>query len=382
MENTSYRREAMEKDHISELKILKDIAEILNEGTNLHTMLHDALLKLLQITDLQTGWIFFIDENGKHEMVAAQHLPPALLNKTAQPMCNGSCWCVDRYMDGRLQKASNIMECKRLEDSVIHEWGDTHDITHHATVPLQAGDERFGLLNVAAPHKIHFEQRELDLLGSVALQIGTAIKRIKLTQSQQEVKLIEERNRLAKDLHDSVNQLLFSINVTAKAGSSLAKDVQLKETFSLIQETAQHAQVEMKALIWQLRPQGLENGIVSALKSYGQMLGLNIEEQIKGVSVLPAVIEETLWRVGQEAFNNCRKHAGTAEVHLNVNISKDQVIMKVRDSGNGFMYSPSAELPTLGLKTMQERIKRLNGKLSVTSSIGNGTIVEVSIPLS
>ena len=123
------------------------------------------------------------------------------------------------------------MECKRLEDSVIHEWGDTHDITHHATVPLQAGDERFGLLNVAAPHKIHFEQRELDLLGSVALQIGTAIKRIKLTQSQQEVKLIEERNRLAKDLHDSVNQLLFSINVTAKAGSSLAKDVQLKETF-------------------------------------------------------------------------------------------------------------------------------------------------------
>ncbi|RBN37107.1 histidine kinase, partial [Priestia megaterium] len=176
----------------------------------------------------------------------------------------------------------------------------------------------FGLLNVAAPHKIHFEQRELDLLGSVALQIGTAIKRIKLTQSQQEVKLIEERNRLAKDLHDSVNQLLFSINVTAKAGSSLAKDVQLKETFSLIQETAQHAQVEMKALIWQLRPQGLENGIVSALKSYGQMLGLNVTEQIKGVSVLPAVIEETLWRVGQEAFNNCRKHAGTADVHLNV----------------------------------------------------------------
>ncbi|MED4795579.1 histidine kinase, partial [Priestia megaterium] len=88
----------MEKDHISELKILKDIAEILNEGTNLHTMLHDALLKLLQITDLQTGWIFFIDENVKHEMIAALHLPPALLNKTAQPMCNGSCWCVDRYM--------------------------------------------------------------------------------------------------------------------------------------------------------------------------------------------------------------------------------------------------------------------------------------------
>lgn len=113
----------------------------------------------------------------------------------------------------------------------------------------------------------------------------------------------------------------------------------------------------MKALIWQLRPQGLENGIVSALKSYGQMLGLNVKEQIKGVSVLPAVIEETLWRVGQEAFNNCRKHAGTAEVHLNVNISKDQVIMKIRDSGNGFMYSPSAELPTLGLKTMHERIK-------------------------
>ncbi|TYR80540.1 GAF domain-containing sensor histidine kinase [Priestia megaterium] len=371
----------MEKQPISELKILKDIAEILNEGTDLHDMLHDALTKLLEVTDLHTGWIFFIDTNGKHEMVAAQQLPPALLNEGAQPMCNGTCWCIDRYMDGRLQKASNIMECKRLEDSITYQWGDTCGITHHATVPLQAGDERFGLLNVAAPRKAHFKRAELDMLGSVALQIGTAIKRVKLTEKEQELKLIEERNRLAKDLHDSVNQLLFSINITAKAGSSLAKEQQLKDTFSLIQETAQHAQVEMKALIWQLRPQGLENGIVSALKSYGQMLGLEVTEEIKGVSVLPAVVEETLWRVGQEAFNNCRKHADTKNVSLSVVVKKDRVVMKIRDAGSGFIYKPSVNLPTLGLKTMNERVKRLFGTFNVESSIGNGTTITVTIPL-
>ena len=127
-------------------------------------------------------------------------------------------------------------------------------------------DESFGLLNVAAPNKTHFSTDELALLESVAFQIGSAIKRILLTKKEQEVALIGERNRLARDLHDSVNQLLFSLTLTARGGAEMTGDEEIKDTFKTIQGLAQEALSEMRALIWQLRPHGLEHGVVEALK--------------------------------------------------------------------------------------------------------------------
>ncbi|MBP0724463.1 GAF domain-containing sensor histidine kinase [Bacillus sp. RG28] len=366
---------------LSELKILKEIAEILNHGTDLKMMLNDALAKLLQVTGLGTGWIFFIDKNGNYELLASNHLPPALLNEEFKPMCTGDCWCVDKFIGGRLQKASNIMECKRLEDSILQNWGETWDLTHHATVPLFAGEEQFGLLNVASPHKTHFEQEELDLLSSVALQIGTAIKRILLTQKEQEIKLIEERNRLAKDLHDSVSQLLFSVSLSAKAGMTMSKEVAIKDTFSQIHEIAQNAQAEMKALIWQLHPKGLENGILSALKNYGEMIGLTVQIECNGISSLPSTIEEALWRIGQEAFNNCKKHSNQQNVILQLTIKDNNVKMVIIDYGTGFNSSVKKELPSLGLKNMKERTEKVSGTFSIKSKIGKGTKIEVKIPL-
>ncbi|MET3193439.1 GAF domain-containing sensor histidine kinase [Bacillus sp. OAE603] len=368
------------KSFLLELQVLKEIAEILNEGTDLHSTLDCALAKLIQITGLETGWIFLIDKNGSYELVASHELPPALTNEEVKPMCCGDCWCVSKYVQGRLNKASNIMECKRLEESVIHNWGDTNGVTHHATVPLQAGEESFGLLNVAASNKLQFDQEELDLLGAVALQIGTAIKRIQLTEKVKEIQVIEERNRLAKDLHDSVSQLLFSINVTAKAGGNVSDNKNVKDTFNHIQQIAQEAQAEMKALIWQLRPQGIEKGIVSALINYGEMLGLKVHSQVKGVNVLPSKIEETLWRIGQEAFNNCRKHSGQTEIYLQLSSNGKNIKMVVEDRGAGFVYLENVSIPTLGLKSMRERIEVLEGSFIVESEINKGTKIIINIP--
>src|SRR5690606_24723303 len=114
-----------------------------------------------------------------------------------------------------LEKASNIIACQRIENAMASAAEDSGGITHHATVPLQSGDERFGLLNIAAPDTQRFSKEELALLESVAFQIGSAIKRILLTKQEQELALVKERNRLARDLHDSVNQLLFSVTLTA-----------------------------------------------------------------------------------------------------------------------------------------------------------------------
>lgn len=370
----------MGESHQTELKILKEIAELLNRGTDVQVVLSEVLKKLLHVTCMQTGWIFLIDQNGRFELSAHENLPPALSNKQYEPMCKGDCWCINRYNNGRLDKATNIIECKRLEDAVAFSWGETYGLTHHATVPLKAGNEKFGLLNVGSPHKTSFNTEELALLESVALQIGTALKRINLTQREQEIALTAERNRLARDLHDSVNQLLFSLSLTARGGMEMAKDTPVKETFEYIQDLAQEALNEMRALIWQLRPRGLEKGIVSALSSYADMLGLEIEVKVNGVINLPGNIEEVLWRIGQEALANCKKHSGQAEAKLHFYVGDNQITMEIKDRGCGFLYDETKELPSLGLKSMRDRTESIFGSFYLESEPDKGTKIQVMIP--
>ncbi|MFK9094923.1 GAF domain-containing sensor histidine kinase [Bacillus salipaludis] len=363
-----------------EIGILKEIAELLNEGTDTKAVLSGVLKKLLHVTGLQTGWIFLIDEHGEHQLIADAALPPALVNNQKQRMCQGKCWCVNKYNNRQLNKASNIMECKRIEEAIEEDAGETCGLTHHATVPLRAGQERFGILNVGAPNKTHFEKNELALLEAVAYQIGTALKRIKLTQREQETALVAERNRLARDLHDSVNQLLFSLSLTARAGVEMTQTDEVKQTFSYIQDLAQEALGEMRALIWQLRPQGLENGLVSALRSYANMLGLSIETTVTGAASIPGKVEEALWRIGQEALANCKKHSQTTAAALFFQASKDGVKMTIKDSGCGFHYDENLEIPSLGLKNMKARTEALNGTFQLKSKSGSGTEINIQIP--
>ncbi|SEM18365.1 two-component system, NarL family, sensor kinase [Mesobacillus persicus] len=365
----------------NEIAILKEIAELLNEGTDMKVVLSEVLTKLLNVTGLHTGWIFLIDERGNHQLVAHESLPPALTSNNHHRMCQGDCWCVNRYHKRKLTKASNIIECKRIEDAVAEKAGKTCDLTHHATVPLGAGDERFGLLNVGSPNKAHFQPEELALLEAIAFQIGTSLKRIKLTQREQETALIAERNRLARDLHDSVNQLLFSLSLTARAGVEMSEEKEVKQTFSYLQDLAQEALGEMKALIWQMRPQGLENGIISSLTGYADMLGLAVDIKLNGVVCLSGRVEEALWRIGQEALANCKKHAQTSEVALMFHFSKESVLMIIEDKGCGFNYDPNLEIPSLGLKNMKARTEALDGSFCLTSAPGSGTKIEIHIPI-
>lgn len=366
---------------LSEVQILKEIAELLNEGTEITKVLSEALQKLLHVTGLETGWIFLFDEKGKYVLSAQENIPPALSNDHFIPLCHGDCWCTDRYKSGRLDKATNIIECKRIEDALEQQSGETRGLTHHASVPLRAGHEKFGILNVGSPNKTHFSAEELALLESIAFQIGTSLKRIMLTQREQENALTAERNRLAQDLHDSVNQLLFSLSLTARGGREMTSDPEVKETFSYIQDLAQEALNEMRALIWQLRPRGLENGLVSALQAYGKMLGLRVNSEVHGVISLPCKTAETLWRIGQEALANCKKHSLQIEVDLKLTVTNQNIEMVISDGGSGFNYDENKEIPTLGLRSMKERTEALDGEFLLKSKPGKGTTIEIRIPI-
>lgn len=364
----------------SNITLLKEIAEFLNEETALMPMLEGALNRLLNGTKFDTGWIFFINEKGKAELVAHQNLPEALAYNGCEHLNSGGCWCVSKYRKEELEKASNIIECQRIEAAIEAENGDPEGITHHATVPLQSGTERFGVLNVASRNTQRFSEGELDLLESVAFQLGSAIKRIQLVNEQQEIALVQERNRLARDLHDSVNQLLFSVTLTARAGSEMAENQEQKETFQEIQQLTQEALHEMRALIWQLRPKGLENGLLNAIKVYSEMLGIQLEMDVTGVIQFPSRVEEGLFRITQEALNNVRKHAGVSEAGLLINVTPKEVELIVRDAGRGFVVASQSTLPSIGLDSIRDRVRGLGGEASWNSEIGKGTELVIRLP--
>jgi two-component system NarL family sensor kinase len=363
------------------LALLKEIAEFLNEETETYDMMQGALKFLINGSDFSTGWIFFIDHEGKHELVSDTNLPGALTKNNCQYMQEGTCWCVQAYNNEKLTKASNIINCSRINLATKAHYEETDGITHHATVPLRSGQEQFGLLNVATPYTTSYSEEDLELLESVAFQIGSAIKRIWLTDQEKEAARINERNRLARDLHDSVNQMLFSVKLTAHAAKAMSKEEMSKNAFNTIEETSQQAVNEMRALIWQLKPIGLEQGLVNALKSYCEMLQLNLNVQVEGLINVPSLIEENVYRILQEAINNVKKHANTKEIELTLNQHDKYLYIEIADYGTGFNIQHNSHQVSHGLNNMRQRIKMINGKINIQSSYGQGTRISLTIPI-
>ncbi|WP_414045892.1 GAF domain-containing sensor histidine kinase [Macrococcus equi] len=360
--------------------LLKEIAEFLNEETEVYSMMNGALNRLVEGTNFSTGWIFFIDEEGTHTLASDYGLPDALLMDDCRYMTEGPCWCVSRYHQKKLTKASNIITCSRIVKANKRYSDKTGGITHHATVPLQSGDERFGLLNVATPDTQVYSEEDLALLESIAFQIGSAIKRIYLTERERESALQEERNRLARDLHDSVNQMLFSLKLTAHAAGTITHDKRSKQAFQMIESTSQDAVNEMRTLIWQLKPVGLEQGLVEAVKNYAEVLGLTVEINVSGLLNLESRLEHTMFRIIQEAMNNVKKHAATDRLMIQFTQSGHSIYMRIADEGKGFKVNAAKTLPTHGLKNIVQRAGEVGAEIVLDSKIDVGTIIEFYYP--
>jgi PAS domain S-box-containing protein len=196
----------------------------------------------------------------------------------------------------------------------------------------------------------------------------------------------EERAHLARELHDSVTQALFSMTLVTRSVEMLLDRDQAAARVQLgqLRDLQREALAEMRALIFELRPGNLEqDGLVRALKTHSAALqgrlGLPIVVESDLDERLPLAIEEALYRIAQEALHNVVKHAAAKQVRLDVRRKGDRVELAVIDDGKGF--DPAA-VPDghLGLAGMRARADRIGARLSCTSRMGRGTTVEVVVP--
>jgi signal transduction histidine kinase len=281
------------------------------------------------------------------------------------------------------------------------------DVYAEVAVPILLGDSVLGILNVETDEPL-FES-DAELLRLVADQMGVAIANARLHAVARELAASEERNRLARELHDSVTQLLFSMTLIAQSlGAAWKRDHEEGERrVARLLELSQTALAEMRALLSELRTGGevtgeheaapveraadaiRRHGLAGALRRHARELsadGLRVAISAKGYVPSTSAQEYELFRIAQEALHNVSKHAGAKSVEVTVTSGSEGTLLRVRDDGSGFEGTPSdaktgRSRRGLGLRSMRERAESLGARFSVQSQLGAGTTIEVNVPL-
>ena len=213
----------------------------------------------------------------------------------------------------------------------------------------------------------------------------------RLQQQAEKLAVLQERERLARELHDSVTQSLYSVNLYANA-AALALTAGKQETaagyLQELQETAQEGMRDMRLLIFQLHPPELETeGLAAVLQArlaaVEARAGLQTDFRVEGERRLPIAVEGELYWIAQEALNNVLKHAQAQHVTVRLHYTPASICLEVRDDGVGFdpLAIPPAGRGGVGLRSITERAARLGGTLTCESRPGEGTRVKVEVTL-
>jgi PAS domain S-box-containing protein len=230
-----------------------------------------------------------------------------------------------------------------------------------------------------------------DENGKALHMIGAMVDvtdRVKLAQSQAEA-AIEERQRLARDLHDTVAQTLYSLTLLSEAVRRMAKVGDLEQVQAYagrLGETAQQCLREMRLLVYEMRSpvldqEGLAKAIQNRLDAVEKRSGIDVKLQTNLSGKLPALLEEGLFYIISEALNNSLKHAMASSLKVVVCVDEQkEVALEVSDNGLGFDTNALQDEGGMGLHSMYERAEKLGAQIKITSAIGEGTSVLVRIP--
>ncbi|MBV9388142.1 MAG: GAF domain-containing protein [Chroococcidiopsidaceae cyanobacterium CP_BM_ER_R8_30] len=255
-------------------------------------------------------------------------------------------------------------------------------------VPLWLGDQLIGSFGVRLPQVRDLAPSELELVQALGHQATLALQLMQLTEQASHSAVLEERNRMAREIHDVLAQAFTGVVVQLEAAKMIVpQDAPVKPLFAQAQDLARAGLVEARRSVWSLRPQALENtNLRSALEQLVQTLTHNtsvqIQLQIQGVDdALAPEVETHLLRIAQEALTNALTHAQASTIVIELTFGTQAVELCVRDDGQGF--EPTAVRGQgFGLVSMQERAVCINGEFILTSQPGCGTIVLITVPLS
>jgi signal transduction histidine kinase len=232
-----------------------------------------------------------------------------------------------------------------------------------------------------------FSDGDQELIETFAAHAALALENARLHERSRELSIVEERNRLARELHDAVTQKLFGLVLAAESGAALLEqDVQQAGAqLQLVRDLAREAMEELRSVIVHLRPAALESqGLAVALGKHVDVLRRThkreIDLEISGDAPVAAAVETDAFRIAQEALHNALRHAGAARIGVVLHSTPGRLELTVHDDGAGFEPGATGvRSHRLGLTTMAERARAAGGRLEIISSPGAGTTVRLEV---
>jgi signal transduction histidine kinase len=255
-------------------------------------------------------------------------------------------------------------------------------------VPMLVGGEVMGILSVQnVSHENAFDESDVRRLQTFAASMSIALENARLYEQARHLAILEERQRLARELHDSVTQSLYGINLYAEAAIgqlTLGQNAHVHQLLNDIQKTAQESLADMRLMIYELRPPILEReGLAAALQnrlySVENRVGLKSMFSSNLSERLPALIEEGLYRIAREALNNTLKHAHAKNVEVCIVQEEGRIVLEISDNGIGFDLQTACHEGCLGIISMRERAVVQGWQFAIDSGPGQGTRVRVEV---
>ena len=276
-------------------------------------------------------------------------------------------------------------------------WPAAHPVlTDFIGMPVMDGGDILGelfLANKNAPGG--FTADDEDLLQLLAAHAAIALVNAQLYERSRELSIMEERNRIARELHDSMTQKLFSLRLTAEAAATLVGTDAgaATEHLETVRRLAAEASDELRAIMVGLRPADLAgDGLGTALRKHAELLdrahGAQVSYRGTVVPRLSAAREDAVYRVAQEALHNALRHGSPAHVRVELSTADGSIVLAVTDDGTGFdaddAFAATAQANArrrLGISSMRERAQAAGGRIAVSSMPGSGTTVRLEVPV-
>ena len=274
----------------------------------------------------------------------------------------------------------------------IRQWLVDKGVRRLLNVPLLLGRQVIGFLSIPSTRRSSYQPEEVELAQAIAHQATLAVQLTRLAEQGQQSAVLAERNRIAREIHDTLAQGLAGIVVQLQAAEDahITNPEDRQSHIARARELARENLAEARRSVWALRPHALDGSdLCGAFTRLAEQMvspaGVETTCQVRGTPrALPPEVERNLLRIGQEAFTNTVKHAGARAVRIELTFETGRVRLRVRDDGRGFdPAAPAGESGrgAFGLIGMRERAQDMGGRLTVTSQPGRGTEVAVVVPV-
>jgi signal transduction histidine kinase len=366
------------------------IAAAISQPLELQEMLDIALRKALELTGLEVGVVFLVDDRAEELTPVVHHGLSQRLIQDLERMKFGEGLAGRAASSGEPIVVENLSEDPRLISKVTKEEG----IRYSASVPLKSRGRLLGIMSLASKGRRPFNPQEVNILTAIGQQIGVAMENIRLYEQVQDMAALKERDRLGRELHDGLAQVLSYVQFKSNALERLLSSghvAQAQAELQEIQEVAREACRDVRESILGLRTTvtpgvGLIPTLTEYLQRFSQQSGIRARLVMGDDAIVkfaPAA-EIQLLRIIQEALTNARKHSQASRAWVRFEADETGTVITVEDDGRGFDPSLIGQdgWEHFGLKTMRERAESVGGVLQISTQPGQGTRLTVQLPLS